>query len=179
MEDTTVPSQEATIPADAQQVVENVETQESAPEEEVRDKDHITRRIREMEKTIKELKDSKPEKTEVKPEPKEPEPGAGPDLLTREEAKLMENGYSLAEVDFIKSFAKASGMPPTEAVADAGLQAAIKAKRDKAASEAATPEPSQRSKSVKSKSLSDMSEAERRKHFSPDAWKARKERANG
>lgn len=175
MEDTNIPAQEATTPADNQQVVENVETEDSAPEEEVRDPDHVTRRIRAVEQAIKELKSSKSEKPEVN-QPKEQAPESKAEVLTRDEAKLMESGYSLAEVDFIKSFAKASGIHPTEAVTDAGLQAAIIAKREKSKAEAATPEPSQRSKSVKNKPLSEMTEAERRKHFSPEAWKARKEK---
>ena len=175
MEDTNVPQQEATITADGQPVVEGVEVEEEVVEqEEVRDVDHVTRRIRELEKSMKELKSSA--KTEETPKPEKKEPVSQPDTLTREEAKLMEKGYSLEEVDFIKSFAKASGKPPTEMVTDAGLQAAIKAKRDKAKADEATPEPSQRARTVKSKPLSEMSEAERRQHFSPEAWKARKER---
>lgn len=177
MEDTNVPQQEATITADEQPVVEVVEDgNESAeqPQEEVRDPDHITRRLRDLEEFVKRQRTSQRQET-PKPE-KKPEPGSQPDTLTREEAGLMEKGYSLAEVDFIKSFAKASGMAPTEAVKDAGLQAAIKAKRDKATADAATPEPSQRTRTVKTKPLSEMTEAEKRKHFSPEAWKARKER---
>lgn len=161
-------------------LVQDVEVEQSAAEEaaseEIRDPDFVLGRIKSLEKEIKELKTPKDPPQEVnKPEEKEPEVKA--DFLTREEAKLIEGGYSLAEVDFIKSFAKASGMPPTEAISDAGLQAAIKAKRDQANAEAATPEPSTRTKSVKTKLLSDMSQDERREHYSPEAWKARREKA--
>jgi hypothetical protein len=101
------------------------------------------------------------------------------DGLTREEARLMfEKKYSLDEVDIIKSFAKSNSLSITEAESHPFVTAGIKGAREQAKVEAATPAPSNRARSQKAKTFSQMSESERREHFSLDAWKARKQKAN-
>lgn len=108
-----------------------------------------------------------------------PAPAPRPDLPPQSDdieavLQLRSEGFSDKEILSVRAEARKLRTSVADLLQNETFKAGIEAQRAKARVESAQPAPSNHSPKVDGKTFRDMKPEEREKHFSPEAWRARK-----
>jgi len=158
-----------------EQPLEELAPQDEQPAEEADALKEQLAKVKERNQVLfnraKQAEDTKKKQREEleKLRPKKEEPKAQPTLDAREYARLLHQGYSEEEIDFVEKQVKVLGKPASDVLKDAFTLSAIRGVREKKKAEQATPSPSARSP---------QKQGEKTKHLTPDEWRAQRTKRN-